>query len=84
MAVKSYHSWLLRIHDVRPGCGYAGLEDRHAGDLAPGDSGVFHIDLETGESELIISLAAIFASSCPTGTRRTSSGATGRTFSSSR
>lgn len=48
-----------RIHDVRPGYGYAGLEDPHADDLAPDDSGVFRIDMETGESTLIISLADI-------------------------
>ncbi len=48
-----------RIHDVRPGYGYAGLEDPHADDLAPDDSGVFRIDMETGESRLIISLADI-------------------------
>jgi hypothetical protein len=50
-----------RIHDVRPGYGYAGLKDPHASDLAPADSGVFHIDLETGKSRLIISLAEIAA-----------------------
>ncbi len=48
-----------RIHDVRPGYGYAGLGDPHADDLAPNDTGVFHIDLETGESKLTISLADI-------------------------
>ncbi|NLX95194.1 MAG: twin-arginine translocation signal domain-containing protein [Rhodopirellula sp.] len=48
-----------RIHDVRPGYGYAGLEDPHADHLAPNDSGVFRIDMETGESKLIISLADI-------------------------
>jgi len=48
-----------RINDVRPGYGYAGLADPHADDLAPRDSGVVHIDLETAESNLIISLADI-------------------------
>ena len=48
-----------RIADVRPGYGYAGLEDPYADDLAPQDSGVFHIDLETGSARLIISLAEI-------------------------
>ncbi|MCP4811694.1 MAG: hypothetical protein GY888_04225, partial [Planctomycetaceae bacterium] len=46
-----------RIGDVRPGYGYAGLPDPHADDLAPTSSGIFHIDLETGKSRLIISLA---------------------------
>ena len=48
-----------RINDVRPGYGYAGLADPRADDLAPKDSGIFHIDLETGKSKLIISLADI-------------------------
>ena len=48
-----------RIQDVRPGYGYAGIKDPYVDDLAPKDSGIFHIDLETGESKLIISLADI-------------------------
>jgi len=48
-----------RIGDVRPGYGYTGIKDPHADDLAPDDSGIFHIDLETGKSKLIISLADI-------------------------
>jgi hypothetical protein len=48
-----------RIQDVRPGYGYAGIEDPYGDDLAPQNSGIFHIDLETGSSQLIISLADI-------------------------
>jgi hypothetical protein len=48
-----------RINDVRPGYGYAGLPDPFADDLAPEDSGIFHVDLESGESKLIISLAEV-------------------------
>ena len=48
-----------RIQDVRPGYGYVGAPDPHSDDLAPEDSGIFHIDLETGESKLILSLAEI-------------------------
>lgn len=48
-----------RINDVRPGYGYAGPADPFADDLAPTDTGIFHIDLETGDSRLIISLADI-------------------------
>ena len=48
-----------RIQDVRPGYGYAGLPDPHADDMAPETSGIFLVDLETGESRLIISLAEI-------------------------
>lgn len=50
-----------RIADVRPGYGYAGIKDPHASDNAPKDSGIFRIDLATGQSELIVSLADIAA-----------------------
>jgi len=48
-----------RINDMRPGYGYAGLPDPHGNELAPKDSGVFRIDLDTGREDLIISLADI-------------------------
>ena len=48
-----------RINDMRPGYGYAGLPDPYADDLAPKDSGIFRIDLETGTQVLIISIAEV-------------------------
>jgi hypothetical protein len=45
-----------RVDAMRPGYGYKGLPDSHADQLAPKDSGIFSIDLETGRRELIISL----------------------------
>jgi hypothetical protein len=48
-----------RIADVRPGYGYAGLADPHSDNLAPEESGIQHVDLETGETTLILSLAEI-------------------------
>ncbi len=48
-----------RIHAVRSGYGYAGVKDPYANDLAPEESGIFYIDLETGQSKLILSLAKI-------------------------
>ncbi|MCA9026148.1 MAG: hypothetical protein KDA86_13145 [Planctomycetaceae bacterium] len=48
-----------RINDVRPGYGYVGFADPHADDLAPEDAGITRVDLETGETELIISLKDI-------------------------
>jgi len=48
-----------RIQVMRPGYGYAGLPDRFGDQLAPQESGVFHVDLQTGKSSLILSLAAI-------------------------
>ncbi len=48
-----------RLNDVRPGYGYAGTDDHNCQINAPSDSGVFRIDLDTGERQLIISLAEI-------------------------
>jgi hypothetical protein len=48
-----------RITDVRPGYGYNGLPDPNADDLAPADSGIFRVDMRTGESKVIISLRQI-------------------------
>lgn len=48
-----------RIQDMRPGYGYAGLPDPHAEDLAPKDSGIFRIDLDSGRRDLIVSIADI-------------------------
>lgn len=48
-----------RINDVRPGYGYVGLPDPHASQLAPSDSGIDRVDLESGSVRTIISLADI-------------------------
>ena len=48
-----------RINVMRPGYGYAGLPDPYGDDLAPKDAGITRIDLDTGEHELIVSLADI-------------------------
>ena len=48
-----------RLNDVRPGYGYVGLPDPHADELAPETSGIFRVDLETGQQKLILSLAEI-------------------------
>ena len=48
-----------RINDMRPGYGYAGLPDPHGRELAPKDSGIFRVDLDTGRDKLIVSLADI-------------------------
>ncbi|WP_144996425.1 hypothetical protein [Polystyrenella longa] len=48
-----------RINDVRPGYGYTGFPDPFAEDLAPSDTGIFHIDLDSGETKMIISLEQI-------------------------
>lgn len=48
-----------RINDVRPGYGYVGLPDPGVGSLAPTDSGIWRVNLETGAVELVVSVAAI-------------------------
>ena len=48
-----------RVNEMRPGYGYAGLADPNADELAPKDSGVFRLDLETGKQDLVISIVDI-------------------------
>ncbi|HUU60593.1 MAG TPA: hypothetical protein VMZ50_13720 [Phycisphaerae bacterium] len=48
-----------RINDMRPGYGYAGIDDPHRDVLAPDGAGIRRVDLETGESELIVSIADV-------------------------
>lgn len=48
-----------RVHDMRDGYGYAGLEDSYEDDPAPSECGVWFIDLESGETERIVSLESI-------------------------
>ena len=43
-----------RVADCRPGYGYAGIRDRFFDDMAPAGSGVTYVNLETGESKLIV------------------------------
>ncbi|MBN1395517.1 MAG: hypothetical protein JW959_10875 [Pirellulales bacterium] len=52
-----YSPDFARLNDCRPGYGYAGLPDVNRDVLAPADSGIFRVNLETGESKLIVSLA---------------------------
>lgn len=46
-----------RLDDMRPGYGYPGLVDRWAHEAAPGDSGIWSVDLATGATRLIVPLA---------------------------
>ncbi len=50
-----------RINNMRPGYGYAGVADPHLHNKAPEDSGIWRVDLDTGQSRLIVSLAEIAA-----------------------
>ncbi|HWL09263.1 MAG TPA: twin-arginine translocation signal domain-containing protein [Planctomicrobium sp.] len=48
-----------RIQNMRPGYGYVGLPDIYADQPAPADSGIFHVDMNTGKRELVLSLREI-------------------------
>jgi len=45
-----------RINDMRPGYGYAGLSDPFRAELAPAEAGIHRLDLQSGTSELFVSL----------------------------
>ncbi len=45
-----------RLHERRPGYGYAGIPDTWSGEKFPDDDGIYQTDLETGQSRLIVSL----------------------------
>lgn len=46
-----------RLNDTRPGYGYVGIPDPNAGVLAPEDTGIWRMDLDSGERQLIVSVA---------------------------
>ena len=48
-----------QINHLRPGYGYAGLPDPNQDVLAPKNSGIYRINLNTGEHEVILSIADI-------------------------
>ena len=61
----AYTADFRRINDMRPGYGYAGPTDPHAEQLAPEESGIWRVDLKTGRSELICSIARAAAVPIP-------------------
>ena len=46
-----------RLHDWRPGYGYAGVPDRNAKVMIPNDVGIWRMSLTTGKSSLIVPFA---------------------------
>ena len=50
-----------RLNDCRPGYGYAGIPDPNREVLAPNDSGIWKVDMRTGRSHLLFSVADIAA-----------------------
>ncbi|MFY0655015.1 MAG: hypothetical protein JXQ96_23505 [Cyclobacteriaceae bacterium] len=54
-----------RINNLRRGYGYAGIPDPNENNIAPSDAGIYLCNLETGESNLIISLAQMMTVELP-------------------
>jgi hypothetical protein len=48
-----------RVNHMRPGYGYTGLPDPHEQALAPEESGIWLIDLDSGEAELVVTIADV-------------------------
>lgn len=48
-----------RLHDTRPGYGYAGVADPNKDVLAPTDSGIWKVDLTNGKQTLLFSMADV-------------------------
>jgi len=48
-----------RINHCRPGYGYAGVDDPDRDVLRPKDSGIYLLDLETGDSRTLLTIARI-------------------------
>ncbi len=58
-----------RINNLRPGYGYDGLADPYVEQHAPAESGIWRVDLQTGEERLILSLADAAKIAWPDGDR---------------
>jgi hypothetical protein len=56
-----------RLNDMRPGYSYAGISDPFADDLAPTETGIWRMRMDTGEAELVLSFAEIAAVPWPGG-----------------
>ena len=50
-----------RLNDTRPGYGYKGVADPYKDVKAPKETGIWKVDLQTGERKLIMSLADVVA-----------------------
>lgn len=48
-----------RLNDTRPGYGYCGIPDKYKDVLAPEQTGIWRMNLETGKNELILSFAQV-------------------------
>jgi hypothetical protein len=65
-AVSPDGTWAIgadfaRIQRLRPGYGYQGVLDAHADERAPRGSGIYDLDLSSGASRLVVSIADLVA-----------------------
>jgi hypothetical protein len=51
------HPDFRRLHETRPGYGYAGFPDPNQDVLVPPDSGIWKVNLESGKEDLLFSVA---------------------------
>lgn len=58
---SGYSLNFARLQRHRPGYGYAGVNDEFEQSPAPAQDGIFRVDLESGSSSLIVSLAQLVA-----------------------
>lgn len=56
-----------RINHMRPGYGYAGIPDPNFDTLAPADTGIYRVDLQTGAAAHLLSIAEVAAIPYPHG-----------------
>jgi hypothetical protein len=54
-----------RLNDVRPGYGYVGPSDPNFNDLVPDTTGVFRVDMASGEKRMLFSVADIVHRGAP-------------------
>jgi hypothetical protein len=50
---------VARVADMRPSYGYVGIPDPNRDVMAPADSGLYRMNLDTGEQEFLISIAEV-------------------------
>lgn len=48
-----------RIWNIRAGYGYSGIPDKYASQAAPAELGVWRMDMETGETRMLVSVADV-------------------------
>ena len=59
-----------RLQQMRPGYGYQGVADPFAAERAPTGSGIYRMDLDSGEKEMVVSLGELVARTDPKGELR--------------